>query len=195
MPQAHANRRLRCNVTINCTSKLNACEPCAVTESCCVLYDTDHRGAELESLAMPPSHMCASGNTVLSNFRSCSMYKSHSLSTLAMKYLYACCVVPRGSWHFHPGLWMWAGCMRSREVQRLQALSLQHITSRLAASHGVSSQNALCPAPSAAADNSKVAGTCLRVSWLVSQYLARNAAHAAICFDRSPLCCRPVCQE
>ena len=109
MPQAHANRRLRCNVTINCSSKLNACEPCAVTESCCVLYDTDHRGAELESLAMPPSHMCASGNTVLSNFRSCSMYKSHSLSTLAMKYLYACCVVPRGSWHFHPGLWMGMG--------------------------------------------------------------------------------------
>ena len=44
-----------------------------------------------------------------SNFRSCSMYKSHSLSTLAMKYLYACCVVPRGSWHFHPGLWMGVG--------------------------------------------------------------------------------------
>jgi hypothetical protein len=46
-----------------------------------------------------------------------------------------------------------------REVTRLQSLNLQHITSRLAASHGVSSQKGSCPAPSAAGDNSKVAVT------------------------------------
>lgn len=51
--------------------------------------------------------------------------------------------------------WVWAGYMRSREVQRLQSLNLQHITSRLAANHVISSQKASRPAPSTAADNSK----------------------------------------
>lgn len=64
--------------------------------------------------------------------------------------------------------WVWAGYMRSREVQRLQALNLQNITSRLAARHGVSSQKATSPAPAAAAaaDNNKVAVT---IQWCPDQ--------------------------
>ncbi len=195
VPQAHSSRRLRCNVTFNRIQILNACEPCAAAEPCCVLHVVDHSGAELESLAMPPSHMCASGS-IVPDSRSYTTFTSHSLSTLATEHLYACRAVSRGCLHFHPGLWMGLG--RLYEVEG----SAQVAFSQSAAYHFTACSQSWRILTerfrsSSISSRRQQQGSCHRlvVSRSISCYLARNVAHAAISFDRFPLCCRPACQE
>lgn len=51
--------------------------------------------------------------------------------------------------------WVWAGCMRLREVRRLQSANLQRITLRLSESHGASSSKGSSPGQTPASGDNK----------------------------------------
>ena len=128
-------------------------------------------------------------------FRSYTIYMSHSLATL-VELLYACCAVSRGCLHFHPGLRMGLGRLYEVEGGAKTASSqsaTHHLTPRSQSWHMLSKR--ITSSSISSSRQQQGSCQCLVVSWPISCYLARNVAHAAIYFDRSPLCCRPVCQE